>query len=199
MTSETLGAYLRAFAAHRTYGGAAWQTAAFAAGFGAVVPHPLRNRMRSVLCGAELAVLVAGEPGDVDVADWKTHAGYSDVALSKSFSARCFWHALERVLTRAERVDVLQFATGLVAPPAGGFANLVGYAGDAAPFTVAELASDTRDAPGALPMAHACFNTIRLPRLAEREFGGSVEAGSAEMARRLRIATSHGARGFDNF
>ena len=199
VTSETLGAYLRAFAAHRTYGGAAWQTAAFAAGFGAVVPHPLRNRMRSVLCGAELAVLVAGEPGDVDVADWKTHAGYSDVALSKSFSARCFWHALERVLTRAERVDVLQFATGLVAPPAGGFANLVGYAGDAAPFTVAELASDTRDAPGALPMAHACFNTIRLPRLAEREFGGSVEAGSAEMARRLRIATSHGARGFDNF
>ena len=94
---------------------------------------------------------------------------------------------------------MLQFATGLVSAPAGGFANLVGYAGDASPFTVAELAGDARDAPGALPMAHACFNTIRLPRLADREFGGSVEAGGAEMARRLRVATSHGARGFDNF
>ena len=48
-------------------------------------------------------------------------------------------------------------------------------------------------------MAHACFNTIRLPRLAERAFGGSVEAGGEEMARRLRVATALGARGFDNF
>ena len=75
----------------------------------------------------------------------------------------------------------------------------MGYAGDAAPFTVAELASDARDAPRALPMAHACFNTIRLPRLDERAFGGSVEAGGEEMARRLRVATALGARGFDNF
>jgi hypothetical protein len=199
VTAETLATYLRAFVAHRTYGSVSLQTAAFAAGFGAVVPPPLRARMRSVLRGAELSSLVAGEPGAVDAADWRRNTGYADAPLAVSFSTRCFWHALERVLTDAERVDVLRFATGLSAAPAGGFANLVGYAGDAAPFTVAELASDARDAPRALPMAHACFNTIRLPRLAERAFGGSVEAGGEEMARRLRVATALGARGFDNF
>ena len=199
VTAETLATYLRAFVAHRTYGGVAAQTAAFAAGFGAVVPPPLRARMRSVLRGAELSSLVAGEPGAVDAADWRRNTGYADAPLAVSFSTRCFWHALERVLTDAERVDVLRFATGLSAAPAGGFANLVGYAGDAAPFTVAELASDARDAPRALPMAHACFNTIRLPRLDERAFGGSVEAGGEEMARRLRVAAALGARGFDNF
>ena len=199
VTAETLATYLRAFVAHRTYGSVSTQTAAFAAGFGAVVPPPLRARMRSVLRGAELSSLVAGEPGAVDAADWRRNTGYADAPLAVSFSTRCFWHALERVLTDAERVDVLRFATGLSAAPAGGFANLVGYAGDAAPFTVAELASDARDAPRALPMAHACFNTIRLPRLAERAFGGSVEAGGEEMARRLRVATALGARGFDNF
>ena len=36
VTAETLATYLRAFVAHRTYGGVAAQTAAFAAGFGAV-------------------------------------------------------------------------------------------------------------------------------------------------------------------
>ena len=151
--------------------------------------------MRSVLRGAELSSLVAGEPGAVDAADWRRNTGYADAPLAVSFSTRCFWHALERVLTDAERVDVLRFATGLSAAPAGGFANLVGYAGDAAPFTVAELASDARDAPRALPMAHACFNTIRLPRLDERAFGGSVEAGGEGWARRLRVAAALGARG----
>jgi hypothetical protein len=49
-------------------------------------------------------------------------------------------------------------------------------------------------------MAHACFNTIRLPRLREADFGnGDVQAGGIEMARRLRVATTHGFCGFDNF
>ena len=199
VTADTLACYLRAFVAHRTYGSVAWQTAAFAAGFGAIVPAPLRVRARSVLSGAEVSVLVAGERGEVDVADWKRNTGYADASLAVSFSTACFWHAMEHVLSAAERVDALRFATGLSTPPAGGFANLVGYAGDAAPFTVAELASDKRDAPNALPMAHACFNTIRLPRLREEEFGNCVEAGGAEMARRLRVATTHGFCGFDNF
>ena len=200
VTPANVACYLRAFVAHRTYGSVKWQTAAFAAGFGAVVPAPLRNRARSVLNGADFSVLVAGERGLVDVLDWKRNTGYAEASLAVSFTTACFWHAMEHVLIPAERVEVLRFATGLSTPPAGGFANLVGYAGDAAPFTVAELASDKRDAPNALPMAHACFNTIRLPRLRESDFGnGDVQAGGIEMARRLRVATTHGFCGFDNF
>jgi hypothetical protein len=200
VTPANVACYLRAFVAHRTYGSVKWQTAAFAAGFGAIVPAPLRNRARSVLNGAEVSVLVAGERGEVDVLDWKRNTGYAEASLAVSFTTACFWHAVEHVLLPAERVEILRFATGLSTPPAGGFANLVGYAGDAAPFTVAELASDKRDAPNALPMAHACFNTIRLPRLREEDFGnGDVQAGGLEMARRLRVATTHGFCGFDNF
>ena len=44
-----------------------------------------------------------------------------------------------------ERRAVLQFATGLSSPPAGGFRNLVGYMGDAVPFTLGELAMPRRD------------------------------------------------------
>jgi hypothetical protein len=197
VTPQNLACYLRAFVAHRTYGSVKWQTAAFAAGFGAVVPAPLRNRARSVLSGAEVSVLVAGERGEVDVLDWKKNTGYAEASLAVSFSTACFWHAMEHVLSAAERVDTLRFATGLSTPPAGGFANLVGYAGDAAPFTVAELASDKRDAPNALPMAHACFNTIRLPTASRgrfrergrpsRRFRDGAEAARRDHARVLRL------------
>ena len=149
-------------------------------------PPPLRARMRSVLRGAELSSLVAGEPGAVDAADWRRNTGHADAPLAVSFSTRCFWHALERVLDGRRARGRAAVRHGALRGARGGFPlTLVGYAGDAAPFTVAELASDARDAPRALPMAHACFNTIRLPRLDERAFGGSVEAGGEEMARRL--------------
>jgi hypothetical protein len=60
-----------------------------------------------------------------------------------SFSVRCFWAAME-MFSADERRNVLQFATGLSSPPAGGFRNLVGYMGDAVPFTLGELAMPRR-------------------------------------------------------
>ena len=168
-----------------------------------VRPHvpapPLMRRLGGVLTGEDLASLVAGAKGAVDAGDWKAHSAYADADVARGFTARCFWRCVEAIFTDEERLEVVQFATGLAAVPAGGFKNLVGYMGDQAPFTVGELPPPRRDEPGALPMAHACFNTIRLPRLAERAFGGSVEAGGEEMARRLRVATALGARGFDDF
>lgn len=68
---------------------------------------------------------------------------------------------MERELTERERCDVLAFATGLPFPPAGGFKNLAGYLGDPSLFKLMRLP----DAPGtpaaALPMAAACFNTLK--------------------------------------
>ena len=60
------------------------------------------------------------------------------------FTVRSFWAAME-MMSPDERRAVLQFATGLSSPPAGGFRNLVGYMGDAVPFTLGELAMPRRD------------------------------------------------------
>ena len=69
----------------------------------------MKQRSRASLRAARRGAvsLVAGEPGAVDAADWRRNTGYADAPLAVSFSTRCFWHALERVLTDAERVDVL--------------------------------------------------------------------------------------------
>ena len=201
--------FVRALAYRRVLGSVMAQTAAFASGFGAVVPPPLMRRLGGVLTGEDLASLVAGAKGAVDAGDWKAHSAYADADVARGFTARCFWRCVEAIFTDEERLEVVQFATGLAAVPAGGFKNLVGYMGDQAPFTVGELPPPRRDEPGALPMAHACFNTIRLPRLRESDFqenegddpesGTAVDRGAREMARRLRIAVGSGGRGFDDF
>jgi hypothetical protein len=67
------------------------------------------------------------------------------------------------------------------------------------PFTLGELPPQRRDEPGALPMAHACFNVLRLPRLKESEYPDGVVGGAKELGRRLRIAIECGTRGFDDF
>jgi hypothetical protein len=162
--------FVRALAYRRVLGSVMAQTAAFASGFGAVVPPPLMRRLGGVLTGEDLASLVAGAKGAVDAGDWKAHSAYADADVARGFTARCFWRCVEAIFTDEERLEVVQFATGLAAVPAGGFKNLVGYMGDQAPFTVGELPPPRRDEPGALPMAHACFNTIRLPRLRESDF-----------------------------
>ena len=189
--------YLRALVAHRVIGSVRDQTAAFAAGFGAVVPPQLRSRMKGILDGEDLSSLIAGA-AEIELDDWRKHAAYAEASMAFSFSVRCFWAAME-LFSAAERRAVLQFATGLSSPPAGGFRNLVGYMGDAVPFTLGELAAPRRDEDGALPMAHACFNVLRLPRLQEGAHGVGLEGGAREMARRLRIATECGTHGFDDF
>ena len=197
MTDADSSVFLRALVHHRVLGAVRDQTSAFAAGFGAVVPPQLRARMRGILNGGDVSSLIAGA-ASIDLDDWRKHAAYQEATLAFAFSTECFWCAMDE-FTVDERIKVLQFATGLTSPPAGGFRNLVGYLGDAVPFTLGELAAPSRDEDGALPMAHACFNVLRLPRLVEGAFGVGVEGGSKEMARRLRIAIGVGVRGFDDF
>ena len=200
VTREDAPGYLRALVERRVVGSVRRQTASFAAGFGAVIPTPLLSRMRGLLNGRELSELIAGAR-TVDLDDWRRHTTYSDAPFSQTFTVWCFWRAME-TFTAEERVAVLQFATGLSSAPAGGFRNLVGYMGDAVPFTLGELTWPRCVERGALPMAHACFNMLRLPRLAENAFPPGIEgreAGASEMARRVRIAVENGVRGFDDF
>lgn len=70
---------------------------------------------------------------------------------------------MEGELSERERCDVLAFATGLPFPPAGGFKNLAGYLGDPMLFKLMRL-PEAQGAAGpavALPMAAACFNTLK--------------------------------------
>jgi len=69
------------------------QTAAFAAGFGAVVPPPLRARMKGILDGGDLSVLIAGA-AVIELADWVKHAAYAEPVARADFTVRCFWAAM---------------------------------------------------------------------------------------------------------
>ena len=117
VTSGNVAAYARALVARRVVLSVERQTAAFAAGFSAVVPPALRLRMSGMLTGAELAEFIAGSR-DIDLADWRRHAAYAEPLSEKHFSAECFWRAVEDLLTPAEHRRVLEFTTGLSCTPA---------------------------------------------------------------------------------
>ena len=142
--------------------------------------------------------LLHGAQATIDIADWKRHCAFGEGLSADSAEVVAFWGAVERHLTPGERAAMLAFSTGLPSPPAGGFRNLVGYIGDPSPFTLARLPAGRGGTAGgggadALPMASACFNTLRLPALPP---GLSAQEAEAEMARKLRIVVSSGACGF---
>ena len=117
---------------------------------GAVVPPPLMRRLgRADERARTSRVWSAGRAARWTRGDWKAHSAYAAWSTSREgVHARCFWRCVEAIFTDEERLEVVQFATGLAAVPAGVFKNLVGYMGDQAPFTVGELPPPRRDEPG---------------------------------------------------
>ena len=87
-----------------------------------------------------------------------------------------------------------------------GFKNLSGLLGDTQRFTLGALAAPSRYEKGALPKAHTCFNTLRLPFF--QPPGGNVTPEEKEniflddafhMLEKLRIVCDTARRGFDDF
>ena len=89
VTGEDVDEYLRALVAHRVIGSVRDQTAAFAAGFGAVVPPQLRSRMKGILDGEDLSVLIAGA-AEIELDDWRKHAAYAE-ARAPSVRPTCLF------------------------------------------------------------------------------------------------------------
>jgi hypothetical protein len=142
--------------------GSTWaQAAAIRRGVASVLGKEVLDRLSGLLTGADLAVLLGGEQR-CDLADWRANTVLSEGMAAEDLEVRAFWAAMERELSEKERCDVLAFATGLPFPPAGGFRNLAGYLGDPMLFKLMRLPEALGGGGAAtLPMAAACFNTLK--------------------------------------
>ena len=103
-------------------------------------------------------------------------------------------------------MQVLEFATGLKRPPVAGFRNLSGLLGNTQQFTIGALPAPSRYDKRALPIAHTCFNTLRLPFFQVPPTDATPEEkekilldDAFVMLEKLRIVCDSARRGFDSF
>jgi E3 ubiquitin-protein ligase HUWE1 len=126
----------------------------------------------------ELELVISGLP-DIDVEDLRLNTEYNGYGPSSPV-IRWFWEIVSS-MTRQDRANLLQFATGSSKVPLGGFANLES-GGNRHRFSITKTDSPIE----LLPSAHTCFNRIDIP-----------EYTTADMLReKLMIAITYGNKGF---
>lgn len=126
----------------------------------------------------ELELVISGLP-DIDVEDLRLHTEYNGYNASSPL-IRWFWEIVSS-MTRQDRANLLQFATGSSKVPLGGFANLES-GGHRHRFSITKTESPIE----LLPSAHTCFNRIDVP-----------DYPTADMLReKLMIAITYGNKGF---
>ncbi|KAF8292388.1 putative ubiquitin-protein ligase [Trypanosoma cruzi] len=147
----------------------------FLKGFYTVIP---RKEIRN-FTAQELELVICGMP-DIDVEDLRVHTLY-DGYTATSPQIRWFWEVVAS-MTKEDRANLLQFATGASKVPHGGFSNLESASGTTQRFTITRWG----DSVDLLPQAHTCFNKIDLPEYPSCE----------ELRRKLMLAITFGSRGF---
>ncbi len=95
--------------------------------------------------------------------DWQQHTRYVGCDATTP-QIEWFWSLVHDMSDR-ERALLLAFVTGSSAPPAGGFAELLGFNGGRARFSVHLLAHESGER---LPRARTCFNALYLPSYESR-------------------------------
>ena len=146
----------------------------FLSGFYEIIPRHLVE----VFTEQELELVICGLP-DIDVEDLRVNTDYQGYNAS-SPQIRWFWEVVAG-MSKQDKANLLQFATGASKIPPGGFSNLEGLSGKTR-FSIvkADMKLDH------LPLAHTCFNRIDLP-----------EYPSADVLReKLMIAINYGNKGF---
>lgn len=164
--------YISLLTQHKLLGAVREQTDAFLQGWRHVLPARILDLMSRCLSVEELDVLLAGL-ADIDVGDWQQHTRYVGCDASTP-QVEWLW-AEVTAMPHRERALLLAFVTGSSAPPAGGFAELLGFNGGRARFAVHLVA---HEGAGRLPRARTCFNALYLPAYASR----------AELSRALQQA-----------
>lgn len=175
LTNENKKEYIRLRSALLMTGQIEAQLREFLIGFYRIVPR------KEIQCFTEqeLELVISGMP-DIDVEDLRVHTEYQGYN-ERSPIIRWFWEIVAG-MTKADRANLLMFATGSSKVPHGGFANLETN-GSRARFSIAKMEGRTE----LLPLAHTCFNRIDLP-----------DYPSSDMLReKLTIAITHGCKGFD--
>ncbi|KAH8614044.1 protein of unknown function (DUF4414) HECT domain [Trypanosoma vivax] len=147
----------------------------FLKGFYTVIP---RKEIRN-FTAQEMELVICGMP-DIDVEDLRMHTVYEGYTAT-SLQIRWFWEVVA-AMTKEDRANLLQFATGASKVPHGGFSNLESVNGSSQRFTITRWDDNT----DLLPQAHTCFNKIVLPEYSSRE----------ELRKKLMVAITFGSRGF---
>ena len=150
---------------------------AFLAGFYEVVPLAVVAPL-DVL---ELDLAISGEDR-IDVADWRAHTVYSGGARRDARAVKWFWQVVAE-LGEADKAKLLQYVTGALRVPVGGFRYLQGADGALRRFGIMGVSLDEC----AFLRAHTCFNRLDLPAFQAR---ADVEAA-------VRAILSIDVSGFD--
>ncbi|GMT14871.1 hypothetical protein PFISCL1PPCAC_6168 [Pristionchus fissidentatus] len=134
------------------------------------------SRWLAIFSSRELALLVCGEEGDIDVEDLVRHAhvhvprGMQQDEVDRYMGM--FWSILDS-FSSSDRRSFVKFVTGCPRPPLGGFALLVPKMG----IQVVPKAEDR------LPTAATCMNLLKLPlypdgKILEEKLRYAINAGA---------------------
>ena len=135
----------------------------------------------SFLCPNDLSQIFAGDECEINILDWKANTTYSGGLHPDHQIVLWFWDFV-KFLDKGEKALLLQFATGRVGPPIGGFQTLKEQ-GAKVGFTISGNAEASYDS---LPTSSTCFNLIKLP----------FYKSSADLSQKLLISIRLGSVGF---
>lgn len=144
--------YLHLFTKNRIYNCVELQLQAIRDGIYEILDIDLLN----VFNPEELELFICGKQ-EIDIEDWKKHTCYIDYD-KEDFVIESFWKILSE-FSSDEKTKLLQFCTGSLRVPFGGFKELQGNGGKQW-FTIAKFYDD--DSKGRLPFALTCFNRLVL-------------------------------------
>jgi len=100
----------------------------------------------------ELRILISGSPGEINVADWKSHCQYRAPYSDKHPLIEAFWRCVEE-LTDEQKGKLLKFTTSCSRPPLFGFKELYPE------FCIQSAGTET----DRLPTSSTCINLLKLP------------------------------------
>ncbi|KAM0684128.1 E3 ubiquitin-protein ligase tom1 [Mitosporidium daphniae] len=141
----------------------------------------LSQEILAIFTEKELELFISGLALIDDIDDWKRNTEYGTGYTATSPQVVWFWRAV-RSMSYEERSQLLQFVTGSMRVPLGGFSRLLGSNGALQRFSI------HRDTGGAhrLPQAHTCFNQLDIPEYESYE----------QLRRALLVAIREGTTGF---
>jgi len=154
------------------------------AGMTGVIGMASMKSLRAAFTWKELNMVVGGEQGELNVADWRAHTIYQQCTKDHPVVG-WFWEVVEE-MKDGDRRKLLKFATGCsVVPAGGGFGGLHrrgGGGGVLFGITLVKRYGDER-----LPTASTCFSLLQMPE----------KYSSKEVVKSRLMQAIHGASVFD--
>jgi len=208
VTVENRYHYVRWLAFSRCFGRSMSEITEFRHGMIDIIGEDTHAAIGKMLTPKEFVELLAGK-ASISIDEWRKFTEYDEVADWRTFkdshTVEVFWKAMS-LSSQRELMQVLEFSTGLKHPPVSGFRNLIGFMGETARFKLGALPATSRFDAGSLPMAHTCFNLLRLPFFRPPPENASTTEkeqilleDAFIMLDKLRVVSEVAGRGFDSF